>query len=61
MKMTRDYHSLKTGESYTVEFELDINRVCLLLASHAYRNRTGKASGMRGALKARVVKDEKPQ
>lgn len=56
MKQRFSFRSLKTGEEFSVDLEIDIDELAREMANRAYyRAKSGKATAMDKAIKCTVV------
>lgn len=55
MKIEREYVLKRTGETFKVEIEIDIEAVAQTVAARAMHNRSGKGTALHGDVTARVT------
>lgn len=55
MKIERAYTKSSTGESFTVEVEIDLEEIARALAARAITSKGGKAQALGGDIKCRVI------
>jgi hypothetical protein len=60
IKHVRRFKNLKTGESFVVEMEINIDEVCRHLAARAIGSKSGKSVALNGDIKCKVINATSP-